>query len=68
MRPSKYSGDQKIASRRYSSIKARVNYDLEKFWFRDDFIAWYMEQEKECCYCCNPHNTLHGYPVLIYTF
>ena len=48
-----YSDKQRIASRRYSSIKSRVgsSYDLEKYWARNDFINWYIEEKSKCCYC-----------------
>lgn len=54
-----YSEDQKVASKRYSNIKSRVKkseknlfgYDLENYWKKDDFISWYEEKEKKCCYC-----------------
>lgn len=42
---------EKTASNRYSSIKSRVNYDLEKYWKRTDFIDWYIKEDKTCCYC-----------------
>ena len=42
---------EKIASNRYSSIKARVDYKLSDYWTRDDFIKWYTEKDKVCCYC-----------------
>jgi hypothetical protein len=51
MLTAKYTDEQKIASQRYSSIKSRVGYDLKKYWTRDDFIAWYTEQESKCFYC-----------------
>ena len=51
MRTAKYSDEQKIASQRYSSIKSRVDYNLEEFWTRADFINWYVEEKNECCYC-----------------
>jgi len=51
MKTSRYSAEQKIASQRYSSIKSRVDYKLEEYWSRDDFIAWYVEEVDKCCYC-----------------
>ena len=51
MRTVKYSDKQKVASQRYSSIKSRVDYDLEEYWGRDDFINWYIKEENKCCYC-----------------
>lgn len=45
-----YTDEEKLASNRYSSIKSRVTYNLEKYWSRKDFIGWYIEQ-KECYYC-----------------
>jgi|TARA_B110000902_G_C14124568_1_gene519547 hypothetical protein len=66
-RPKMYSAEKKIASQRYSSIKSRViktravvsavgpakkdGYFLEKYWKRADFINWYVNGEKKCCYC-----------------
>lgn len=46
-----YTDEQKFASNRYSSIKARVNYPLEEAWPRADFINWFINKEKKCCYC-----------------
>ena len=51
MRKEKYSDEQRIASQRYSSIKSRVGYSLEKHWSREGFISWYVEEEQKCCYC-----------------
>lgn len=48
----KYKNDiQRYASNRYSSIKQRVDYNLEKYWTREDFISWYEDELKVCCYC-----------------
>ena len=46
-----YTEEQKLASNRYSSIKARVAYKLEEVWPREDFINWLISKEKKCCYC-----------------
>lgn len=52
-RKSIYSEQEKIAAQRYSSIKSRTKerYDIEKFWTKEDFIRWYINKEKRCCYC-----------------
>lgn len=47
----KYTENEKIASNRYSSIKSRVEYDLEQYWSRKDFINWYINKTPICCYC-----------------
>lgn len=46
-----YTEEQRVASNRYSSIKSRVTYNLENYWSREDFIYWYVNKEKKCCYC-----------------
>ena len=46
----KYTKQEKIASSRYSSIKSRINYELESYWLRSDFIEWFIKQT-ECFYC-----------------
>jgi hypothetical protein len=51
MRPEKYSDEQKTASKRYSSLQSRVEYNLEDYWDREEFIDWYITKEKKCCYC-----------------
>jgi hypothetical protein len=51
MRIAKYTDEQKIASQRYSSIKSRVDYELEEYWTRADVFNWYIEEENKCCYC-----------------
>lgn len=55
MRKEKYSADENAASKRYSSLKSRVQYDLESSWTRENFIKWYVGQtSRKCCYCgCN---------------
>lgn len=47
----KYTDEEKMISNRYSSIKSRVAYDLQKFWPREKFINWYKNKPKICCYC-----------------
>ncbi len=47
----KYTPEQRTASNRYSSLKSRVDYDLEKYWLRKNFIDWYLNETKKCCYC-----------------
>ena len=42
---------ERLASDRYSQLKSRVSYDLEKHWTRKDFIDWYVNKPQECCYC-----------------
>lgn len=44
----KYSEEEKIASKRYGSIKSRVD-NLK--WKRKDFISWYIVETQTCCYC-----------------
>jgi len=52
MAKKKYMNEiQVIAAKKYSSIKSRVTYDLEKSWSRKSFILWYERQEKICYYC-----------------
>ncbi len=50
-----YTEEQKIASNKFSSIKSRVKkkpgYNLDDYWSREDFIEWYIDIEKRCCYC-----------------
>ena len=54
----------KVASDRYVSIQERViitkskdgvikkhGYRLENYWKIDDFVEWYVNEKKECCYC-----------------
>jgi len=52
---SKYTEIESIASNKYTHIKARVKnnpgYKLEDYWKREDFINWYVNIEKKCCYC-----------------
>ncbi|MBP6714904.1 MAG: hypothetical protein KA157_13265 [Aliarcobacter sp.] len=43
--------EEKIASNRYSNIKYRVTYELKEYWEREDFIRWFVNKEKKCCYC-----------------
>ncbi|MFC1671294.1 hypothetical protein ACFL20_12955 [Spirochaetota bacterium] len=58
----KYKNDEeRFASRRYSSIKSRVNYDLEKKWSREDFIKWWVAHDKKCCYCKCTIDELHKF-------
>jgi thioredoxin-related protein len=45
-----YTDSEKKASNRFSSIKSRVTYNLDSFWSRQDFIKWYIQQNK-CYYC-----------------
>ena len=47
----KYTPEEKVASNRYTSLKSRLDYDLEQYWSRKDFIAWYTNKPKKCCYC-----------------
>lgn len=47
----KHTEKEKIASGRYTDIKSRVDYDLEKYWSRKDFIKWYINKTQICCYC-----------------
>ena len=47
----KYSENEKIAAARFNSLKSRVNYDLEKYWPRKNFINWYVNQNHKCCHC-----------------
>lgn len=55
----KYTDVEQKASNKFSQIKSRVKkteknkqgYDLEEHWLRSDFIKWYVEKEKKCCYC-----------------
>ncbi len=51
MRRKQYTEDEKIASNAYSRLKSKVNYDLEKYWTRKDFIKWYVDKPQKCCYC-----------------
>ena len=49
----KYTPEDKVASNRYTSLKSRLrlDYDLEQYWTRKDFINWYTRKPKKCCYC-----------------
>ena len=47
----RYTEKEKIASNRYTNIKSRVDYDLERYWARGDFINWYVNKPQVCCYC-----------------
>lgn len=53
-----YTEEERVASNRYSSIKSRVKYNLGSFWPREDFIKWYINEEKKCCYCGCSQNEL----------
>ena len=50
-----YTKEQRIASNKFSSIKSRVKkkygYNLDDYWSRENFIKWYINTEKRCCYC-----------------
>jgi hypothetical protein len=54
----------RVASDRYKSIEGRVKdkfnkdgeiikngYHLDNYWKKADFIKWYIDEKKECCYC-----------------
>jgi len=56
----KYTLEEKIASKRFSSIKARVDYILDDYWSRDDFIKWFVSQ-KQCYYCKSSIEDLHKF-------
>ncbi len=49
-RVNKYTDKEQKISNRYSSIKSRVE-NLDKYWPREDFIDWYKNEPKICCYC-----------------
>lgn len=56
-----YTKEQRIASNRYSSIKSRVKYNLEDYWAREDFIDWYINEEKKCFYCKCTQSELNSF-------
>ena len=60
----KYTEKEKIASDRYTSLNARVDYDLEQCWPRKDFIEWFINRPQICCYChCTPEELDKFYKI-----